>query len=113
MSFAARLKALRLRKNKSLQEVADEIGVSKPHLWELEMGKSRNPTKEVLEKLSLYFSVTVAHLLGETDEVTAEDEKLGIMFRELRKLDPEQRRLIEHLMEGIRSTNAPGKNRPR
>ena len=36
-----RLKELRLKKKLSLQELADAVGVSKAHVWELETGKSK------------------------------------------------------------------------
>ena len=44
MSFAARLHHLRLRKGYSLQKVADAIGISKAHVWNLEKGTSDNPS---------------------------------------------------------------------
>lgn len=100
MSFAARLKVLRLRSGKSLQQLADDVGVSKPHLWDLETGKARNPTKEVLEKISTHFKVTVAELLGETDK--DEGSGLGVMFRELRSLEPDDRELIEAMIQKLK-----------
>ncbi len=51
MTLASKLKALRLKKNKSLQQVADAVDASKNHIWDLETGKSRNPSIELLTKL--------------------------------------------------------------
>lgn len=98
MSFAATLKDLRLRRGKSLQELADAVGVSKPHLYDLEMGKAKNPTKDVLEKLSAYFRVSVGSLLGEV-ETGSEGELLGVMFRELRDLGPDDLQLIDNIIK--------------
>lgn len=36
--------AARTRNRMSLQEVADAAGFTKSHIWELEQGRSRNPT---------------------------------------------------------------------
>lgn len=65
MSLAIRLKELRTRSRQSLQQVADDVGVSKAHIWELEMGKSRNPGIELVRKLAEHFSVSIAFLTGD------------------------------------------------
>lgn len=73
MSLGNRLKELRLQKGKSLQAVADAVGASKPHIWELERGSSKNPSLELVTKLANYYSVSVDHLIGvdEGDEGTS------------------------------------------
>ena len=38
MSLATKLKELRVRRKQSLQDVADAIGASKTHVWDLETG---------------------------------------------------------------------------
>jgi transcriptional regulator with XRE-family HTH domain len=68
MSLAAKLKALRLKKGQSLQQVGDAVGVSKAHIWELERGTSTNPGTELLTRLAGHFKVTVAFLLDESTE---------------------------------------------
>lgn len=67
MSLGAKLKELRLKKGESLQQVADAVGVSKAHIWELEGGKSTNPTVELVKGLADHFNVTVAFLVGENE----------------------------------------------
>jgi transcriptional regulator with XRE-family HTH domain len=91
MSFAAKLKDLRMRSGKSLQELADAIGISKAHVWDLETGKSKNPSLE----LSDHFKVSVATLVGEDTD----DEELRVMFRQLQELDPNDRKLIQSIIE--------------
>jgi transcriptional regulator with XRE-family HTH domain len=95
MSFAAKLKDLRMRSGKSLQELADAIGISKAHVWDLETGKSKNPSIDLLKKLSDYFKVSVATLVGEDTD----DEELRVMFRQLQELDPNDRKLIQSIIE--------------
>ena len=64
MSLGTRLKELRLNKGVSLQAVADAVGASKPHIWELERGKTKNPSLELISKLANYFAVNVDYLAG-------------------------------------------------
>jgi transcriptional regulator with XRE-family HTH domain len=97
MSFAARLKEARLRSGKSLQEVADAIGASKAHLWDLEMGKSKNPSIDLLRKLSDYLNVSITRLVGEED--AGADESLKVMFRQIQELDPKDRELLKAIID--------------
>lgn len=80
MTLAERLTELRVGKKASLQAVADAVGVSKPHIWELEKGKTKNPSLELLKELSIYYSVTLDSLVG----LESHDDKneLSLMFRE-------------------------------
>lgn len=99
MSLGARLKQLRIKKNKSLQEVADAVEASKAHIWEIERGGSKNPTMELLNKLADYFQVSVSYLVGEnTDEREAE---LVAMYRDLKKLTPAERERMRAIMKAV------------
>src|SRR3546814_2355054 len=77
MSLAAKLRQLRQRKGQSLQQVADAVGVSKAHVWELEKGTSTNPGMELLAKFANHFKVTVAFL---SDDATAPEEAAALQF---------------------------------
>ena len=77
MSLAAKLKRLRQGKGQSLQKVADAVGVSKAHIWELETGKSVNPGLDLLRKLAKHFKVTVAFL---SDEQTSPQDAAALQF---------------------------------
>jgi len=106
MSFAARLHDLRLRKGYSLQKVADAIGISKAHVWNLEKGLSDNPSIELVMKLADLFRVTVADLIGENPEAASEEPEVVAMFRDLKKLEPQDRETIRVLMEQLRRTRS-------
>ncbi len=80
MALAEILKELRLRKGESLQKVADAVGVSKAHIWELEKGTSANPGIELLSNLAQHFNVTVSFLANE--ESTTWDVATQQFFRE-------------------------------
>lgn len=99
MSIGARLKELRMRKGKSLQQVADAVGASKAHIWELETGKSHNPSLDLLKRLAEYFKVTVAALIGETLE---EDDSLLVLYRDMKDLKDEDRQLLESIIASMK-----------
>lgn len=77
MALSNKLRKLRLKTGESLQEVADAVGVSKAHVWELEAGRSTNPGLELLRKLATHFKVTVAHL---SDDKAMPDEADALQF---------------------------------
>jgi transcriptional regulator with XRE-family HTH domain len=67
MSLATKLKELRIKKGQSLQQVGDAVSLSKAHVWELEMGRSRNPGIDVMKRLADHFGVTISYLLDEVN----------------------------------------------
>jgi transcriptional regulator with XRE-family HTH domain len=101
MPLGDRIKELRIRKNKSLQDVADAIGASKAHIWELESNRSKNPSLDLLKKLAGYFDTTVAFLI---DEQAAQGQA-EMFFRrnsdKLGSLEEEQFKVLEDLLNVI------------
>lgn len=102
MSLGARLKSLRLKNEQSLQQVADAVKVSKAHIWELEVGRSRNPSMELLKNIADHYKTTVAALLGEDTSSSEEELELQAMFRDLKSLGQKDRELIAGVIESIR-----------
>lgn len=64
-SIATRLAYLRFKSGKSLQEVADIIGCSKAHVYEIETGKQDNPSIKYLLASAKHYGVTLMFLVGE------------------------------------------------
>jgi transcriptional regulator with XRE-family HTH domain len=52
LTLGEELKRARSDARMSLQEVADASGFTKSHVWEIEQGRSRNPTVAVIAGLS-------------------------------------------------------------
>ena len=101
MSFAQKLHELRLSKGLSLQDVANKIGVSKAHVFNLEKGTTSNPSMELVLKLADLFRVRVADLVGENPGAAEEPAEMVAMFRDLKKLEPRDRETIKLLMEQL------------
>ncbi|MGE8131866.1 helix-turn-helix domain-containing protein [Methylobacterium sp. NPDC080182] len=97
MSIGARIKELRVRHNQSLQGLADALGASKAHIWEIERGGSKNPSMELLKKLAEHFSVTVSYLVGEAP--AEEDEGAMVLYRNLKELNENDKQAVLSLMK--------------
>ena len=77
MSLGSKLYDLRTQKDESLQQVADNIGITKTHIWELEKGKSANPSAELLKKIAAYYRVTIDYLIDSNQsEPNVNDEEV-------------------------------------
>ena len=110
MSIGARLRELRMRRGQSLQQVADAVGLSKGHLWDMESGKSKNPSIESLQRLSDHFGVTIGTLVGETSTDSAAED-VRVMFRDLQTLDLDQREIVRRLVTDMaRRAKGDGNN---
>ncbi len=102
MSFAAKLHNLRIAQRLSLQKVADEVGVSKAHVFNLEKGITSNPSMELVVKLAELFRVRVADLVGDDPEAEDQPAEIVAMFRDLKGLEPGDRDIIRMLMETMK-----------
>lgn len=103
MSIGARLKELRVQHKQSLQDVADAVGSSKAHIWEIERGGSKNPSMDLLTRLATHFRVSVSNLVGEVPP-SEEHEELIVLYRDLRELSPEDRERIRSLMQRFKGS---------
>jgi transcriptional regulator with XRE-family HTH domain len=101
MRLGIRIAKLRRRKGQSLQEVADAVGVSKAHIWEMEKGRADNPSMMLVTRLADHFGVTIAFLVGE--EVESEDAPRDIqrMFRQAAQLDDKERAILDDMMKSL------------
>jgi len=61
-TLAEEIAAARKRARMSLQDVADASGFTKSHVWELEQGRSRNPTIGMVSGLSKALGVPFLRL---------------------------------------------------
>jgi transcriptional regulator with XRE-family HTH domain len=101
MSLAVRIGRLRRRKDESLQDVADAVGVSKAHIWELEKGRAQNPSFGLITRLADHFGVSLAYLVGEDVESPDADRDLQRMFRQAAKLDKREREILNDMMQAL------------
>jgi transcriptional regulator with XRE-family HTH domain len=90
--FPDRLKNLRKNNNKTQQQMADILGISRQAYGYYENG-SRQPDFESLKTLANYFDVTIDYLLTGKKEMNSNEE----MWKEL--LDPEKQVFFKDLLD--------------
>lgn len=74
--FSQTLALLRSKNSRSLQEVADGTGISKTNVFDMEKGKSNNPTLTTLIKLADYFNEPVGVFFNESNDTLSKTEKI-------------------------------------
>ena len=104
-TFPTRIKEERTKKGLSQPQLAEDIGLTKQtiSLWERGV---RRPDFETMEKIADYFGVSLAYLIGSTDDPTVGefDPNLGIadeaiqeiesLATQLSQLSEESRRIV-------------------
>lgn len=84
------MKLLRDLRGMTLQQVADASGLTKSHVWEIEKGRSVNPTVNAVWALAAAFVVSPVALLGLDDKQPLIDpfalRIAGMVDREIKKL---------------------------
>lgn len=106
MALADRIKAFRMKKKLSLQQLADATSVSKAHIWDLETGRSKNPSMDLLIKLANKLDVAVIDLVGENPEAEEEGSKVLGMYRELKNLSDRDLDVINQMIERLKSKDS-------
>jgi transcriptional regulator with XRE-family HTH domain len=67
-TIARRVKALRIERGWSLDQVAKKVGCTKSHVWEIEQGRSRNPTIALVQGFASAFGVPLSEIIGSDTE---------------------------------------------
>lgn len=63
-AFADKMRRYRKAARLSLQEVADAAGMTKSHIWEMEQGRSVNPTVRAVWSIAAALGTSPADMLG-------------------------------------------------
>lgn len=95
--LGVRLKYLRKSNNKTQQDIADILGITRPAYTAYEQGK-RNPDYEILEKIADYYNVSIDYLLGRTDNKGALHTQAGISDNEYNNLNSYQKEVIDFFL---------------
>ena len=107
-SIAETIKTLRLSRNLSLQQLGDAIGVSKAHVWELEAGKSANPTVSLVKRIASFFGVPVASLIhGEYPLPSDYKHPMWSLWQEINRLETEDVRLVQVMVKAMNDRRNP------
>ncbi len=102
MQIGERLHSLRQKSGQSLQAVADAVGISKAHIWELEKGHSQNPSFDLVRKLAKHFGVSIDALIGEEEEPDANSLQIERIHRGLEDLTERDRAVVEDTIRAMK-----------
>lgn len=99
MDFPERLARYRKSRGLTQQGLAEQVGVRVLQIYRYEAGTSQ-PTLDVIRKLALALNITTDGLIFGEDE-RQPDQALLLQFEAVKRLDPDEKRLIKELIEGI------------
>jgi len=102
VTIGLKIRHLRQKRGESLQDVADAVGASKAHIWEIETEKSRNPSLDLLTRLSDHFKMSVSYLTGEVPDKNSDNEELLVMYRAIKKLPKDKRDVLQGIIESMK-----------
>ena len=95
MTFAKTLRQLRIAKGFSLQSLADKVTVTKAYIWDLETDRAKNPTLDVLKRLSTVLQVPISWLAsGMLENADEGYGKAIVLFRNIQALPAEDRETV-------------------
>ena len=101
MDLKEHLFSLRQKSGQSLQAVADAVGLSKAHVWELEKGLSKNPSFELVRKLATHYGVSIDVLTGTAPAPAQAEVQATQIYRDLGKLSDRDRALITTMVQSM------------
>lgn len=102
MDIGPRLFELRQASKQSLQAVAQAVGISKAHVWELEKGHSKNPSFDLVQRLASHFGVSVGVLTGEADQPEEKETHITRLHRDLSALSEADRLVVQDMIEVLK-----------
>jgi transcriptional regulator with XRE-family HTH domain len=100
-SLGDKIRKHRREKGYSLDKLAKTTDSGKSYLWELENRDTRKPSGEKLTRIAEALSVTTDYLLDESAEPN-ENILREAFFRKFNKLDPNDRKKIEQMIDAWR-----------
>jgi transcriptional regulator with XRE-family HTH domain len=99
MHFAAQLVRLRKQRGWTQQQLSDALGLNLTQIKRYETGASQ-PLLEALKKIALTLSVSLDELVF-GDAERGPDEALKLKFEALRQFDPDERRIVEGVLDSL------------
>lgn len=94
---------LRKLKGISLSKLANDAGISKGYLSNIETGKKENPSVDLLDKIAMALGVNMSDLFDSDEEprdlLDDMEEDMKILFSKAKQLSKENRQKVLKMMD--------------
>lgn len=94
-----RIHRLRIERGESLQDVAAATETTKAHVWQIEKGRAKNPSMELVRRFADHFGVSLSYLADEDANAPGADDDLKRMFRQAQNLDQKDREALDAMLQ--------------
>lgn len=94
-----KIRACRTKKGLTLDALAQQAGLSKSYLWELENRESQNPSAEKLQGIADVLGVDVSFFVDDTVDDPQEAHRDKQFFRSYSKLDTDAKEQLRRILE--------------
>tara|TARA_R110002050_G_scaffold118053_3_gene235140 strand:- start:1582 stop:1890 length:309 start_codon:yes stop_codon:yes gene_type:complete len=98
--FGERLTAKRKEKGLTLEQLAQKVGSTKSHIWQLENKPGVNPSAQLVSDIASVLGVTVEELISGSG--SSEDQ---VFFRDYQSLKPETKKTLSTIMQALKDEN--------
>lgn len=93
-----KLRDLRKERQLTLEKLAEQAGLSKSYVWELENRESQRPSAEKLTALADVLGVSATYFIEEDVRAPEERHLDEAFFRGYQKLDPEAKEQLRKIL---------------
>lgn len=91
------IRKLRLKRELTLDKLAEEAGLSKSYLWELENKSPPRPSAEKLAGIAKALGVTVDYFMGADTPIDLESAEDRAFFREYQQMTPTMKEKLRQM----------------
>ena len=108
MSIGGNLHELRIQHGLTLQDVASAVGVTRPHVFNLEKDNTR-PSVDLLINLARFFGVSVAQIIDEELLTKNYPTEVLAISRDIQALSEENRALVHTILIAMKARDRQAK----
>lgn len=84
-------------------QMCNELGLSRGLITDLKMGRKKSVSAQTAQKIAAYFGVSVAYLLGETQEVGDILDQVDVAFYgDYKELNEEEKETVRDMVRLMR-----------
>jgi transcriptional regulator with XRE-family HTH domain len=99
--FGEKVRNLRKDQGLTLQQLADQFGISKAYLWQIETRKNPNPSASLVLSAAKYFGVSPYFLIGETCEHWVAQEVDESILSKYASLSKDDKLVVDRMVDTL------------